>query len=147
MVFCAVVSRSSFVLGRKMKTPEEEAREYAKLNRYEGICDFSEGNLKLSKYAEKEVLRRVEQAHLKGQQLGAEREREKHRWIPVSERLPVVESKKETFLVYTPNYEFNGDNGVREERYCDVKWDTNSVDRVTHWQPLPAAPEAKEGKR
>lgn len=59
--------------------------------------------------------------------------REKHRWIPVTERLP-EESKR--YLCYTPHFE---DDPLIACIYEDGKWYEESFDItewVTHWRPV-----------
>lgn len=79
--------------------------------------------------------------------------RERQRWIPVTERLP---SKGGSYIVhcddtYAPSDEqIWGDSVVLEADWCFGAWswnkngneyDLNGI--VTHWMPLPPAPEVE----
>lgn len=69
--------------------------------------------------------------------------RERMRWVPVGERFPddhedvPVAARDSTGKLYTTfAYKLTGVDG-------DVRWFNNGyqLDNVTHWQPMPAAPE------
>jgi hypothetical protein len=68
----------------------------------------------------------------------------KPKWIPVSERLPESSTPMKSVKVwaYAPRLK-----RMREARYVDtLGWqldgDTSWDDEITHWQPLPEAPDA-----
>jgi hypothetical protein len=70
-------------------------------------------------------------------------EREAHRWIPVSERLP-EEKKVIDYVLVIEDCGY-----ITKARYSHTytQWhdgDGVTLNYVTHWKPLPAAPESEE---
>lgn len=69
-------------------------------------------------------------------------EREKHRWIPVTERLPEFDSE---VLIITRGevvYVAKHSSMIQQWRTIDgVYFNADRYLYVTHWQPLPAPPE------
>lgn len=69
-------------------------------------------------------------------------EREKHRWIPVGERLPEM---GDFVMVWFDVDDGNGARGVMTYRGDDDMWGDNYANKhVTHWRPLPEPPEEEK---
>ena len=70
--------------------------------------------------------------------------RGKHRWIPVTERLP----KENGFYLCLYKHKASGgvamDEGLSILQWINNKWGINDIYLVTHWMPLPDAPEGEE---
>lgn len=68
----------------------------------------------------------------------------KPKWVSVDDELP---AKSGQYLVKVPNSPFNR-NGQAVSEFSKLSnpnfgYDRIHMDRVTHWQPLPPAPEVK----
>ena len=73
---------------------------------------------------------------------------ERHRWIPVSERLPEERGRYLVFVrpnveLYEPYAMTGFFYGADEDPECANTWDDeqNGVDVVTHWMSLPPVPD------
>ena len=150
-----------------MKTPEEMAEEWAKAWRYEEVCHFALGNLRLCEYAQNEVQRRLNCGFLAGYKAAQQ-------WISVKDRLPedwdcvlwlagtdgrfeCGREKNEcansacktgcgqsfgagaVFIC-----EFHRKDKHHEQHYLiDDNNDIAFIDCFTHWMPLPIAPKGE----
>lgn len=70
------------------------------------------------------------------------------KWIPVSERMPEI---RKGFLDTTVIIAFDGEPEGSEAIYCidgNFRWgrDEDPIANVTHWMPLPAAPQEVKGE-
>lgn len=61
---------------------------------------------------------------------------ERQRWIPCSERLPIIENNNRARVLITTSWGF-----VKEAYYCVDHWEINDIDfiltSVIAWMPLP----------
>ena len=78
--------------------------------------------------------------------MGAEHERERHRWIPVGDRLP---EEKDRVLITSHTTEivcsayYYDDTASGEPQWNLLGGGVLDFDCVTHWMPLPAKPEVE----
>ena len=122
------------------KTPEQMAEEWAKAWRYEEVCHFALGNLRLCEYAQNEVQRRLNCGFLAGYKAAQQ-------WISVKDRLPEYD---QLVLIWHPEFKrpFVGsrvDSDLTSPLYwwrCELDM-YESEEVATHWMPLHEAPKEK----
>ena len=114
------------------KTPEQMAEEWAKAWRYEEVCHFALGNLRLCEYAQNEVQRRLNCGFLAGYKAAQQ-------WISVKDRLP--EYTPMVLAMCTDGYEL-AYYGMYGQGWTNTLGTEHL--NVTHWQPLPAPPKEEK---
>jgi prefoldin subunit 5 len=134
----------SFPIKDSEVDPESVVEIKAKtVNRMKARIAELEADLKvrsLDDFAISAYEEQIETLQRKTEQLESalEAEREKHRFIPVSERLP--ENGDECLLVVDGEYVSEGIYSHNDERDYWING-FGFVDNVTHWQPMPDLPE------
>ena len=88
-------------------------------------------------------------------------ELEKERWIPVDEKLPDYDRCKGASAYWIAFKDRNGEYQMRVALYSDYMYatiteipenitfrdyDSHMIKGVTHWRPLPAPPQGKDGE-
>jgi len=62
-------------------------------------------------------------------------------WVKCSARLPEVNEEVIAFIAQSNEYKGKAFPAVRYEEYWWLDGESYSYDEVSHWQPMPAAPE------